>query len=82
MKVYGWEDVGPFRGEMLAANVDADVLNYGLEHTAAHLGWEKAFTSFSAAKSELIRNMEYAAVDADLIEIVKGLKASYVHTVG
>ncbi|MCF7821871.1 MAG: hypothetical protein K9M17_05470 [Mariprofundaceae bacterium] len=81
MKVYGWDDTGPFRGEMEAATVDASTVNFGMGCCASEIGWERAFTSFSEAKRALIDEMKSESVDPDLIDNVRGLKASFVPVV-
>lgn len=42
MKVYGWEDVGVHRGEMVAATVPSQNLYHGVDMIAGELGWERA----------------------------------------
>lgn len=79
MKVYGYDDTGPARGELLAAIVNARDADFGMDMLADALGWEKAFTSFRAAQLELLDEMDMDAdPDPDLIRMVRKLKACYV----
>ena len=34
MRIYGWDDTGPYRGELLAARVDSSILKLGLDCVA------------------------------------------------
>jgi len=78
MILYGWDDTGPARGEILAARVDPKTLDYGLDQAAAGLGWEKAFTAFSSARMDLIIQMRQDGADPELIDSVRKTKAAYV----
>ena len=75
MKVYGWNDTGIERGDMVAANVDAKELEFNSEEMAARLGWDALFTQFSSARNEMARQMEECLVDPESIRLVKSLKA-------
>lgn len=81
MKIYGWDDAGVMRGELLAAVVAARDLDFGLEMVAGDLGWEHAYTSFAAARRDLLTLMEADGVDDELIQAVRGMKASYLPVV-
>lgn len=78
MKVYGWDDTGPYRGEMRAALVDKAALDYGLDQVAGELGWEWAFTRFQTARDALIKAMANAEADPELMALVSRLKAQHV----
>lgn len=78
MTVYGWECVGPLRGDLLAAKVEVERLDYGLEMLAAELGWERAFTSFREARAAFLIEMREQDADAELIDLAAHLKASHV----
>ncbi len=78
MKIYGWDDTGPLRGELMAARVNARDLDFGLALVAKELGWERAFTRFSEARTALLRAMRQAGADAELIRLMKCTKASDV----
>ncbi len=75
MKVYGYEDIGPARGELVAAVVTADAIDFGMEALAYDLGWENAFTSFREAKRALKEQMHVDGCDQELIRLVRMLKA-------
>ena len=75
MKVYGWDDTGIERGDMVSANVDAKELEFNSEEMAALLGWDAIFTQFLAARKEMVRQMEKFRVDPESIGLVKSLKA-------
>lgn len=77
MKVYGFDDTGVMRGELLAAKVDAGDMQYpGL--TRRELGWEFVSSRFAEARDELISRMQQEDVDSELIDVVRSLKASYI----
>jgi hypothetical protein len=78
MKVYGWDDTGPYRGELLTADVDASDLDFGLDLVAGELGWEAAFTSFSEARRTLIERMRAQGSDPELIRSLNTLKAGHL----
>lgn len=78
MMVYGWDDTGTSRGELVAGRIAARELDFGLERIAASLGWEQAFTAFQKAKTALIIQMRKEEADPDLIDTVHQIKASYV----
>jgi hypothetical protein len=82
MKVYGWDDTGVQRGELLAAIVDAAQLYYGVDILAGELGWERAFTSFAEARKQLVNAMSAEGVDQEIIDLVRSLKAAYVPLTG
>jgi len=82
VKVYGWDDTGVQRGELLAAIVDAAELDYGTDMLAGELGWEQSFTSFQEARKQLINAMSAEGVDRELIDLVRSLKAGYVPLTG
>lgn len=81
MKIYGWDDTGPYRGELLAAQIGVRDLDFGLEMIAAELGWEKAFTAFADARKALVEAMVVAGADNELVQATKNIKASYVPVV-
>ncbi|MCE7520348.1 hypothetical protein LZG37_19605 [Halomonas titanicae] len=76
MKVYGFDDTGPCRGEMLSGHVDSFDVEY--EREALVLNWEFASRSFAKAKAELLRQMKSIEADPDLIRLVRQFKASDV----
>ena len=78
MKVYGYDDTGACRGELLAANIDASDLDFGLEAIAYDLEWECAFTAFGDAKKALMEAMQKVNADPELVKAVRETKASYV----
>lgn len=79
MKLYGWDDTGPYRGDLLAADVDAcDLKFFSLESFAAELEWEKVFTNFRDARQGLLIEMTAVDADPDLMLAVKTMKASFV----
>ena len=78
MKVYGWDETGVPRGEMLAARVSPRELDFGLDMLAGSLGWEHAYPSFSGARRHLLTLMEAEGVDDELKRSVRALKASYL----
>ncbi len=78
MKVYGFDDTGPFRGELQAALIDARDLDFGLDSVASSIEWVEAHTTLSAAKKSLIKAMVAVEADSELIQMVRSLKASYV----
>lgn len=78
MKVFGYDDTGVSRGELLAAVVRAIDLDFGMDLLAKELGWEYVFTSFKKAQSDLIARMKLHGIDPDLIKTVRDTKASYV----
>ena len=75
MRVYGWDDTGVMRGDVVAANVDAKELEFNSEEVAARLGWEAIFSKFAVARAELIQRMTEYRVDPDCIRLVNTLKA-------
>lgn len=75
MKVYGFDDVGVPRGEMLASTTEAFMVSYGMDTVAAELDWEFASTSFAAAKAELIKRMIAEEINVDMIMDVRILRA-------
>lgn len=76
MKIYGWEDCGPFRGDMVAAKVPAADLDFGLYLIAAELGWAQAFESFREARRAFLLEMQSQGVDGELISAARALRAS------
>ncbi len=81
MKIYGYDDLGPMRGEMIAAHVTSSQLDFGLESVAHELGWEKAFTSFAEAKKELMKAMKADDADDDLVRTARDYRASDIPVV-
>lgn len=81
MKVYGYDDTGPARGELIAADVDNADLVLGPKPLAQELGWDALFTRFTEARQSLLREMESAGADDDLINTVRNTKAHYVPVV-
>lgn len=75
MKVYGFDCTGPHRGELMAAQIDALELEFGMEAIAAGLDWEFAATSFKAAKAELLQEMVLQDADPDLVRLARQCKA-------
>ena len=78
MRIYGWDDTGPHRGELLAARVDSNILKLGLDCVAGELGWESAFTSVQAARAALLTAMRDLDADEELTQIVNRTKAGDV----
>ena len=66
------------RGELLAARVDARDLGLGLDLVAGELGWERAFTRFSEARTAVLQAMQQAGADAELIRLMRCIKAGDV----
>ena len=81
MKVYGYDDTGPARGELIAAEIAARDLDFGLDALAGELGWEYVATAFCEAKQALVAKMCADGADEELIRMVRGMKASYVPVV-
>lgn len=82
MNVYGFDDTGPYRGDILVTQIDAHDLNFGMEAIAHDLGWEFCSTAFSLARAELIKAIKNINADPDLIRAVRDCKASYAQRVG
>ena len=81
MKVFGFDDTGVMRGEMLAAKVDAGDMRFpGM--TRRELGWEFVSSKFSEARGELLNRMYDEGVDDEMIKTVRSLKASWVPVEG
>jgi len=78
MKVYGFNDVGPHRGELLCTQVEPRDLDFGMESLAHHLSWEFAATSFKEAQKQLLAEMVASDIDPELIRAIRQCKASYV----
>lgn len=79
MMIYGWDDTGTARGEIVAARIAAsDLRAFSLDNIAAHLGWERAFTAFQQARTELVVQMRKDGADPELIDTARQIKASYV----
>lgn len=81
MRVYGFDDTGIQRGDLVAAVIDATDLHFGEEAIATEMGWEVCFTRFADAQKSLIEAMEKADVDHELIQLAKSVKASHVPVV-
>jgi uncharacterized protein YpbB len=82
MIVYGFNDTGVARGEMIAARLPGrDLKNFTTEQIAGELGWEHLDTQFVLAKHELIRRMEAEGISQDLIETVRSYKARNIPVV-
>lgn len=81
MKIYGWDDSGVMRGDMLAANVTARDLDFGLDAVAGDLGWEFAFLSFKDARIAMLEQMQRDGADEELIQNMRTMKASYLPVV-
>lgn len=81
MKVFGFEDVGPYRGEMLATDVRPIDLDFGEALLAVELGWEYCSTRFADARKKLLAAMADAGVDEELVGAVKSIKAGDVPVV-
>lgn len=78
-KVYGFDDTGPYRGEMLAAQVSAEDLRvWDFDQLAASLDWEFCHTAFSKARAELLTRMQNVGADEEAMRLVRKFKASYV----
>lgn len=71
MKVYGFDDTGPLRGELQSMQLDS----FAVEYEEWPLGWEFASRSFAKAKAELLRQMKENNADPDLIRLVRQLRA-------
>ncbi|MGB1762986.1 hypothetical protein [Alloalcanivorax xenomutans] len=78
MKVYGFDWSGPSRGDLMAAQVDAVDLEFGMDAIAANLDWEFASRSFKEAKETLLKAMTESGADPELIQAARRYKASYV----
>jgi len=78
MKVYGWNDTGPLRGEILAAEAASCDIYFGNEMLAGELGWEKAFTSFSECRRTLLKEMQDQGAGTEQIAAVRNMKAWHV----
>lgn len=78
MKVYGWEDTGVLRGDMVATTVDSIDMGSGLEAVAQKSGLLIARTSFTEARKEFVSEMRKEGADPELIGLVKSMKASDV----
>jgi len=78
MKLYGWDDTGVARGELLAADVPKRDLDFGLDAIAYDLQWDAIFTRFAVAKAALLAAMEEAGTDPELILVARRFKASYL----
>lgn len=81
MKVYGWDDTGPHRGDLLAANIAVFDLDFGLEMLAGDLGWECVFTSFKDARAALIKAMHELGVEEEIIKLTRRIAARHVPVV-
>ncbi|MFT6552565.1 MAG: hypothetical protein ACJA1I_002621 [Zhongshania marina] len=81
MKVYGYDDTGPFRGELVAAEIRAIDLDFGEKFLASELGWEFCTTRFAEAKKSLIARMKNLGADEEMISAVRECKAGYVPVV-
>lgn len=77
MKVYGFDDTGPHRGELHSTQLDS----FAVEYEEWPFGWEFASRSFAKAKAELLRQMEASNADPDQIRLVRQLRASDVQEV-
>jgi len=75
MRIYGYDDVGVARGELLAADIKVSDLDFGLELLAGELCWQEAFYSFREAHKTLLLHMKTEDVDPDLIRVTKNIKA-------
>ncbi|KTG26295.1 hypothetical protein AWR38_00575 [Idiomarina sp. WRN-38] len=71
MKVFGFDDTGACRGELLSTQLDS----FAVEHEEWPLGWEFASRSFAKAKTELLREMQENNADPELIKLVRQLRA-------
>lgn len=74
MKVYGFDDTGPHRGELLATIIDADELAFGWTIIAEDLGWRFA-GMFTEARQKLLQEMKANNADPELIRGVRDSKA-------
>ena len=77
MKIYGFEDSDIARGELRAVEGDAADMAYP-EDLLGSLDWEFLSTRFSEARSQLATRMADEGCAPELIEAVRGLKASFV----
>ena len=74
MKVYGFDDTGPLRGELQSTQLDS----FAVEYEEWPFGWEFASRSFAKAKAELLRQMKENNADPDQLRLVRQFKASDV----
>lgn len=82
MKVYGFEDVGPARGEMVAAKITGiDLKLFTFDELAGSLTWEHMDSSFTRAKVVLLERMQEEGAASFDIEAVRRLKAREVPVV-
>lgn len=78
MKIFGWEDAGVLRGDMVFTTVDSIDMDSGLEAVAKKSGLAVVRTSFTEARKELVCEMKKEGADPELIVLVKSMKASDV----
>lgn len=78
MKVYGYDDTGPYRGDLIAAHIESSDLNFGMEAIAFSLDWVYASTKFTEARDHLVAAMKDAGTDIELVDQVRRSKASHV----
>lgn len=78
MKVYGFDSIDIQRGEVRAAEVDADWYHDFPDNLRATLDWECMDTAFARVRRALIEHMQRENVPSDLIETVRTMRASYV----
>ncbi len=79
MKVYGYDDTGVCRGELLAAEIVKSDLDFGERFLADELGWEVVFTRFGDARRSRLDAMADEDVDGGLgaqpnAQVVLGMK--------
>jgi hypothetical protein len=77
MKVYGFNELDVARGELRAVEADNADLHFEEEFKCS-LDWEYLSRRFSAAKSALLERMKIEGSDPELIDAVKGFKASFI----
>lgn len=81
-KLYGFTQEDIQTGDLRSAPLEWHRRTWASDALAGHLGWEECHSTFANAKAALIRRMEEAGQDYDLIVSVKKLKAADVPVMG
>ena len=74
MKFYGFEDVGPERGEIQAAALPGYCRD-DIFMVARLMQWDEIYTSFAEARAALVQRMQEVGADPELIASVKQARA-------
>lgn len=77
MKVYGFDSTDVLRGELRAIVLKGPDLHF-VDEICGGMDWEYHSARFKDAQGALIRHMEEAGVDLEMIDLVRGMKASFV----